>query len=296
MFRSVVLGAAFAASLSGLGSAWAGPADDPANWRKVDPENLLQLTINKQEVLVEMRPDFAPKHVEQVKKITRDTNYDKLPFHRVIDDFMAQGGEVYAIYQVYPRYPILKAEFTFNRDPKKTPVQWFGNTAGGDRLGWLDGFVVQGQPDEIAAISDPPAAKTWAVHCSGIASMARADAPDSADTQFFLMRHPRTGKPDEGGLDATYTIWGRALTGLDVIRGIKAGADADDGRLAPSQADKLTKAVIVADIPESKRPAVYVRRTNGPEFAATLAAATASDPNQACELLPVEVIVERPGQ
>ena len=141
----------------------AGPADDPANWRKVDPENLLQFMINKQEVLIELRPDIAPKHVEQVKKITRDTNYDKLPFHRVIDDFMAQGGEVYAIYQIYPRYPMLKGEFTWQRDPAKQKVQWFGTTPEGDKLGYLDGFLVQGQPDETAAISDPPRAKTWAV-------------------------------------------------------------------------------------------------------------------------------------
>src|SRR5512134_1524844 len=102
MFRRALLSAAAAAASAVVaGSAWAGPADDPANWRKVDPENLLMLTIKRQEVLIELRPDFAPVHVAQVKKITRDTNYDNLPFHRVIDDFMAQGGETYAVYQVY---------------------------------------------------------------------------------------------------------------------------------------------------------------------------------------------------
>lgn len=292
MFRKVLMSAAAAASLAFAGAAWAGPADDPANWRKVDPENLLQFTINKQEVLIELRPDIAPKHVEQVKKITRDTNYDKLPFHRVIDDFMAQGGEVYAVYQIYPRYPMLKAEFTWKRDPAKQKVQWFGATPGGDKLGYLEGFLVQGQPDETAMISDPPVAKTWALHCAGVTSMARTNDPDSADTQFFLMRHPRVG-PD--GLDAKYTVWGRALTGVDVIQSIKVGPTETDGRFAtPSQADKLTKAMVVADIPEKKRPTVYVRRTDGPEFAATLATLTASDPYEACQLPPVEVIVERP--
>lgn len=288
MFRKVLMAAA---AITVAGTAYAGPADDPANWRKVDPENLLQFTINKQEVLIELRPDIAPKHVEQIKKITRDTNYDKLPFHRVIDDFMAQGGEVYAIYQVYPRYPMLKGEFTWLRDPSKQKVQWFGATPAGDKLGYMDGFLVQGQPDETAMISNPPVAKTWAVHCAGVASMARADNPDSADTQFFLMRHDRVG-PD--GLDTKYTPWGRALTGLDVIRGIKVGPEETDGRLPAGQADKLTKAVVVADIAASKRPTVYVRRTDGPEFAATLAAAKATDPYQACELPPVDVIVERP--
>jgi peptidylprolyl isomerase len=293
MFRGLLLGAAAAASLGLAGAAWAGPADDPANWRKVDPQNLLMLTIKRQEVLIELRPDFAPRHVEQVKKITRDTNYDSLPFHRVIDDFMAQGGEVYAIYQVYPRYPMLKAEFTFQRDPAKQKVQWVGKTAEGENLGYLDGFMVQGQSDATASILAAATSRTWALHCAGIASMARTDAPDSADTQFFLMRHPRVGPT---GLDAKYTVWGRAVTGLDVIRSIKAGPEETDGRLPASQADKLNKAVIVADLPENKRPTVYVQRTDGPEFAATLAAAKASDPLSACSLPPVNVVVERPGQ
>jgi peptidylprolyl isomerase len=295
MFRKVLLGAAAAASIGFAGAAWAQtkPAEDPANWRKVDPQNLLMLTIKRQEVLIELRPDFAPKHVEQVRKITRDTNYDGLPFHRVIDDFMAQGGEVYAVYQVYPRYPQLKAEFTFQRDPAKQKVQWVGKTAEGDNLGYLDGFMVQGQSDATASILANATSKTWALHCGGVTSMARTDQPDSADTQFFLMRQPRVG-PD--GLDAKYTVWGRAVTGLDVIRGIKAGPAETDGRMPAGQADKLSKAVIVADLPEAKRPTVYVQRSDGPEFAAQIAAAKASDPLAACALPQVNVVVERPGQ
>jgi hypothetical protein len=52
--------------------------------------------------------------------------------------------------------------------------------------------------------------------------------------------------------------------------------------------------MVVADIPEKKRPTVYVRRTDGPEFAATLATLKAADPYEACQLPPIEVIVERP--
>jgi peptidylprolyl isomerase len=274
--------------------AFAGPADDPANWRQVDPENLLVMTIKGQEVLIEMRPDFAPKHVERIRKIVRDGNWDKVPFHRVIDDFMAQGGETYAIYQIYPRYGTLKAEFTFGRDPKKQPVKIIGKTADGDQLGFLDGFAVQGQPDAVAAISKPPAAKTWALHCSGIASMARTNDPDSAETQFFLMRHPRVGPKADGGLDAEYSIWGRALTGLDAIRSIKAGDPDINGVLSPAVADKLTKVVVAADMKPHLKPTVFVQRTDGPAFAAKLAAASATTPAEACELPQPEVVVERP--
>lgn len=176
----------------------------------------------------------------------------------------------------------MKGEFTWKRNPAKQKVQWFGATPNGDKLGYLEGFVVQGQPDETAMISDPPVAKTWAVHCAGVTSMARADDPDSGDTQFFLMRHPRVG-PD--GLDQKYTVWGRALTGVDVIQSIKVGPTETDGRFtSPNLADKLTKAMVVADIPEKKRPTVYVRRTDGPEFAATLATLKAADPYEACQL------------
>lgn len=296
MLRKLILGAgALALSAAAAGSAFAGPADDPANWRKIDPENLLVMTIKGEEVLIEMRPDFAPKHVERIRKIVRDGNWDKLPFHRVIDDFMAQGGETYAIYQIYPRYGMLKAEFTFARKPAAQPVKWFGKSLAGDQFGWLDGFVVQGQPDAVAAISDPPVAKTWALHCSGIASMARTPDPNSAETQFFLMRHPRVGPREDGGLDAEYTIWGRALTGLETIRSIKAGAEEDDGVLAPGVADKLTKVVVAADMKPHLKPTVYVQRTDGPAFAAKFGTTTATTPSEACDVPQPEVVVERPN-
>lgn len=294
MLRRFLMAAAGAALLAGAGSAWAGPADDTANWRKVDPENLLQFTVNDKEILIELRPDIAPKHVEQIRKIVRDGNYDKLAFHRVIDNFMAQGGDVYSVYQIYPRYPNIPGEFTWMREPAKQKVQWFGSTPQGDKLGYLEGFIVQGQPDEVAMISDPPVARTWAIHCAGVASMARASSPDSAGTEFYLMRQSRVGQGTP--LDKNYTPWGRALTGLDVIRGIKAGPPDNDGRFASaSQADKLTKAVLAADIKEHRRPTVYVKRTDGPEFAATLAGLSVTDPLAACALPPVDVIVERPS-
>jgi len=295
--RKLALGAC-ALALAGAVPAFAGPADDPANWRKIDPENLLVMTIKEQQVLIEMRPDFAPKHVEQIRKIVRDGNWDKLPFHRVIDDFMAQGGETYAVYQIYPRYGTLKHEFTFGRSPKTQPVKIVGKTAAGDQLGYLDGFMVQGQPDAVAAISAPPVAKTWALHCSGIASMARTSDPDSAETQFFLMRHPRVGPKEDGGLDAEYTIWGRALVGIEAIRSIKAGVESENGVLPTGTADKLSKVVVAADMKPHLKPTVYVERTDGPAFAAKLAAAAMpapATPLDACGLPSPEVVVERPN-
>jgi peptidylprolyl isomerase len=57
-----------------------------------DPENTLLLTTSKGDVVIEMRPDLAPGHVEQIKRLAREGFYDGLKFHRVIDGFMAQTG------------------------------------------------------------------------------------------------------------------------------------------------------------------------------------------------------------
>ncbi len=279
-----------AAVVSGLalaGAAYGGPADDPLNWRKVDPENLLQFTIKRQDVLIELRPDFAPGHVEQIRKITRAGHYNSLPFHRVIDDFMAQGGEVSAVYMLSTPYPEIKAEFTFKRSPARAPVQWIGDPATATR-GYFEGFVVESQPDALADLMADKTVQTWALHCPGATSMARTNEPNSADTQFFLVR--QTSEV----LDKSYTIWGRAVTGLDVIRGIKAGPAETDGRMPPGEADKLGKAQIVADLPEYKRPTVYVQRTDGPEFVKVLEAAKATASADVCSLPPVPAIVEIP--
>lgn len=61
--------------------------------RAADPENTLIMDLPWGQVVIEMRPDLAPKHVERIKELTRKGFYNGTPFHRVIDGFMAQGGD-----------------------------------------------------------------------------------------------------------------------------------------------------------------------------------------------------------
>ena len=58
-----------------------------------DPENTLFMDLRTGRVVIALRPDLAPKHVEQVKTLVRQGFYDNTPFHRVIEGFMAQGGD-----------------------------------------------------------------------------------------------------------------------------------------------------------------------------------------------------------
>jgi peptidylprolyl isomerase len=79
-----------------------------------DLENTLYLELKDGRVTIELRPDIAPKHVERVKTLAREKFYDNTPFHRVIDGFMAQGGDPTGTGTSGSSYPDLPAEFTRN--------------------------------------------------------------------------------------------------------------------------------------------------------------------------------------
>ena len=78
----------------------------------LDPENTLYLDLKDGRVVIRMRPDLAPLHVARVKQLVRDGFYNNTPFHRVIDGFMAQGGDPTGTGTGGSKYPDLKGEFT----------------------------------------------------------------------------------------------------------------------------------------------------------------------------------------
>lgn len=76
-----------AACLAGVLAVGGGSAN------AADPENTLLMDLKDGQVVIEMRPDLAPKHVARIKTLVREGFYDGLTFHRVIEGFMAQGGD-----------------------------------------------------------------------------------------------------------------------------------------------------------------------------------------------------------
>ncbi len=77
-----------------------------------EPENTLILDTTKGEVVIALRPDLAPGHVERIKTLVREKFYDGAPFHRVIEGFMAQGGDPTGTGTGGSKHPDLKAEFS----------------------------------------------------------------------------------------------------------------------------------------------------------------------------------------
>jgi peptidylprolyl isomerase len=129
-------------------------------------------------VTIDLFEDVAPQHVERITTLVEQGAYDGVVFHRVIDGFMAQTGDVE-----------------------------FGKLGGDMRRAGTGGSDMGNLPAEF---SDLPFDR-------GVVGMARAQDPDSANSQFFIMF-------DEGYfLNGQYTVVGAVTDGMDVVDAIKRG-------------------------------------------------------------------------
>jgi len=113
-------------------------------------ENIMILKLKDGDVKIQLFTEVAPNHVERIKKLANDGLYDNVVFHRVIDGFMAQTGDVK-----------------------------FGNTSTKDFDLRKAGMGGSDLPDLEAEFNDVP-------HEKGTLSMARSSDPNSANSQFFI--------------------------------------------------------------------------------------------------------------
>ncbi len=88
---------------------------EDADAQGTDLENTIYLDIKQGRVVIQLFPDLAPHHVERIKLLARQGFYDNTPFHRVIEGFMAQGGDPTGTGSGGSKLPDLKAEFTTKR-------------------------------------------------------------------------------------------------------------------------------------------------------------------------------------
>jgi peptidylprolyl isomerase len=263
---------ALAATLS-LGQASAFAQATPG-WRAPDPQNVLVIDTNKGRIIAELTPNVAPLNAARVKELTRAGFYNGRAFFRVVDGFMAQTGDPTDTGTGGSELPDLPPEFSFKRGAE-TPL--VPAPAGNARGGFIGPMVVTTQSNALMALMADGRVSAQARFCKGVLGMARAATPDSANSQFFLMRDTR---PD---LDGKYTPFGRVLVGLDVVRALKVGEPV----AAPQ--DRITTARLLADIPAAERPRVLVRDTATPEFAGVIQAKGAKF--DACDL-DIEAVVQ----
>ena len=115
-----------------------------------DTRDLINLVLKDGTVVIETRPDLAPKHVAQIKKLVSEGQYDGVVFHRVIEGFMAQTGDVK-----------------------------FGNSS-------KDSYNISHAGTGGSSLPDIEAEFSNANHGRGAVSMARSQNPNSANSQFFI--------------------------------------------------------------------------------------------------------------
>jgi peptidylprolyl isomerase len=152
-----------------------------------DPENTLIMDTTQGKVVIALRPDLAPKHVERIKQLAREGFYDGIVFHRVIEGFMAQTGCPKGTGTGGSKYPNLPAEFNAEK------------------------------------------------HVRGVCSMARSQAPNSANSQFFFCFDDATF------LDKQYTAWGKVIEGMENVDKIKRGEPV-------ANPDKIKSLKVAADV------------------------------------------------
>ena len=253
-------------------------APTEADWRTPDPNNVLVIDTNQGRIVVEMIPEIAPKHVDQVRALAHENFYDGQRFFRVIDKFMAQTGDPQNSGQGGSSKPNIPAEFTFRRGADLPFVMAADQQVA--EIGFIKSMPVESQSMSLAAMTKDQKVTAWALYCQGVAGMARDDNPDSGNSQFFLMRWPYPS------LERKYTAWGRVISGLDVVRAIKTGEPVEDPQ------DRMERVRLLADLPEKDRPKIRVVDTRGPWFKAEIARTRAGKGADftACDVeIPVEV-------
>ena len=174
-------------------------------WRTPALENLVYLQLETGLVVIELAPFMAPKHVAQFKSLVAEGFYDGLDFYRVIDGFVAQGGDL---------------------DKSKTS-QHSGKLLGEFSRSSPDNsrFLVVQSPDFIApqtgflqgfpAGRDPQSSQEWLLHCPGALAMARSVDANSASTDFYgviaqAARH----------LDRNISTFGKIIYGMPLIQSL----------------------------------------------------------------------------
>src|SRR5271165_5327912 len=247
-----VPGAAAPAGLSDILAA--SPA---ADWRAVDPEDTLYLTLPQGRVVIELAPAFAPRHVANIKRLARAGFYDGLAVVRVQDNYVVQWGDAQSTHPTGEGTLRLKAEF--------------------DRgYGAADPFVALPDPDTYAprtgfagdfpAARDPASGRTWLTHCYGMVGAGRDDDADSGggpELYAVIGQAPRQ-------LDRNVTLVGRVIEGMELFSALPRGHGDLGFYRSPEKRVPILSARVAADLPAAQRTVFRILKTDSRTYAAVI--------------------------
>ena len=225
-------------------------APAPRDWRPLDPANTLVIETSKGRIVVELRPEFAPKGVERIKLLAREGVYDGLLFHRVIDGFVAQTGNPNNKDGGASAHPDLPPEFSVRLPPGAATVVVSHSDA---QEGFVGATPFQAVSRAEQGLGGDHRLRAWGAYCPGVMGMGRQADPGSANSEIFIMRAAARR------LDHDYTVVGRVVVGLDVVRAVAVGEP-------PARPDRMVRVRLAADLPAAERPRIEVLNEQGSMF------------------------------
>jgi peptidylprolyl isomerase len=187
----------------------------PGDWRALDPENTLYLEFATNRVVIELAPEFAPKHVANVKALAREHYYDGLLILRVQDNFVVQWGDPDAeksdaARKIQHAQRTLPAEFDRPFDFKLPLTRLPDGDVYAAEVGFSAGFPVA---------RDRSSGKMWLIHGYGMVGAGRDTTPDSGGgTELYVVigQAPRH-------LDRNVTLLGRVIHGVEELSALHRG-------------------------------------------------------------------------
>jgi peptidylprolyl isomerase len=222
-------------------------------WRAVAIENMVMMTLPYGKVVIELAPQFSPKHVEQFMRLTKAAHYDGNKFYRVIDGFVAQAGPEggssadRAVAELE-----LEGEWPTDKDWSFTLVQ--NNDLFAEQTGFKDGFALATNTSEKRA---------WLTHCPGVIAMARGDDANSASSHFYI-----TNGQAPRYLDRIMTIFGRVIYGMNHVQAITRTATIEGDTEVPKSAyTPIVAMKMMADVPKAEQMQLEVKNTESQLFA-----------------------------
>lgn len=226
-------------------------ASKPSDWRSVDPQNTLYMELATGRVVIELAPEFAPRHTAAVRDLVRAKYFDGLVINRVQDNFVVQWGDPEGKKSLRPK--ALAGEFMV----AATGVPFIA-------LPESDVYAPQtGFASGLPAARDRPDGKVWLTHCYGMVGVARDDDANSGDgTRIYVVigHAPRQ-------LDRNVTMLGRVLKGMELLSVLPRGAGARGYHESSDQWTPIREIRVAADLPLELRTHLEVLRTDTEMFA-----------------------------
>ena len=234
-------------------------ASSPADWRSLDPENTVYLELDAGRVIIELAPDFAPAHAENVRTLARGHFWDGLSVYRSHDNFVVQWGD--------PESGDARRPVGAARDA--LPAEFERNASGLEfhALPDADGWAPEvGFAAGFPAARDPATGKAWLAHCYGMVGAGRGAEPDSSiGTDLYAV----TGQSPRQ-LDRNITLLGRVVHGIELLSPMPRGSGPLGFYEDPAQRTPIRSVRLASDVPESERTPVELLRTGTPLFDAVV--------------------------